>query len=200
MPASTLLRRPAVLLVVGLCAIAAVTTLLGRLTNGPAGDAKPLTLPDTAGVVAYPAFSPDGSRLAYSQRGVSKDDAFHVFIRRVPSGAARQATQGAANDISPAWSPDGASIAFLRMESGRTQCLIIPANGGQERKVAEFPTVDATQMQPRLAWSHDGKSLAASLAAFDRPPAICMIDAANGAIHRITNPANGTEGDWSPAI
>ena len=30
----------------------------------------------------------EGNRLAYSQRGVSKDDAFHIFVRRVPSGAA----------------------------------------------------------------------------------------------------------------
>jgi Tol biopolymer transport system component len=204
MPSSTLLRRPAVLLVVGLCAIAAVTTVLGRLTNAPAGDAKPVTLPDTAGVVAYPAFSPDGNRLAYSQRGVAKDDAFHLFIRRVPSGAAQQATQGTSNDISPAWSPDGASIAFLRVENNRTECIIIPANGGQEHKVAEFPSGDTAQMQPRLAWSHDGKSLAASLAAppggDNQPAAICLIDIANGAIHRITNPPDGTEGDWSPAI
>jgi Tol biopolymer transport system component len=204
MPASTLLRRPAVLLVVGFCAIAAVTTVLGRLTSVPAGDAKPVTLPDTAGVVAYPAFSPDGNRLVYSQRGVSKDDAFHLFIRRVPSGAAQQATQGTANDISPAWSPDGASIAFLRVENNRTQCMVIPANGGQERKIAEFPNGDTTQMQPRLVWSHDGKSLAASLAATSggdiQPAAICMIDVANGSIHRITNPPDGTEGDWSPSV
>lgn len=200
MPASTLLRRPALLLVLGLCAIAAVTTLLGRLTNGPAVDTKPVTLPDTAGVVAYPAFSPDGNRLAYSQRGVSKDDAFHLFIRRVPSGAPQQSTQGSANDISPAWSPDGASLAFLRVENGHAQCIIIPANGGQERQVAEFPAADVTQTQSRLTWSHDGKSLAASIGTENQPAAIALIDIANGALRRITNPPDGTEGDWSPAI
>jgi dipeptidyl aminopeptidase/acylaminoacyl peptidase len=116
MPISTLMRRPAVVLSLGLCAIAAVTTLLGRLTNGSGADTKPITLPDTAGVVAYPSFSPDGNRLAYSQRGVSSgDDVFHLWQRRVPSGAARQLTQGAGSDFSPAWSPDGASIAFLRV-------------------------------------------------------------------------------------
>src|SRR5580658_2042159 len=124
MPTSTLLRRPAVLLVLGLCAVAAVTTLLGRLTNGPAVETKPATLPDTAGVVAYPAFSPDGNRLVYSQRGVTKDDTFHLFVRRLPSGSVQQSTQGTANDISPAWSPDGASIAFLRVENGHAQCLV----------------------------------------------------------------------------
>lgn len=200
MPASTLLRRPAVLLALGLCAIAAVTTLLGRLTNGPAVETKPVTLPDTAGVVAYPAFSPDGNRLVYSQRGVSKDDAFHLFVRRLPSAAAQQFTQGPANDISPAWSPDGASIAFLRVENGQAQCLVIPAGGGTERKVADFAAADATQTQPRLAWSRDGKSLAAVTGGENQPAAIAMIDIGSGALHRITNPPDGTEGDWSPAI
>jgi Tol biopolymer transport system component len=200
MPASTLLRRPAVLLAVGLCAIAAVTTLLGRLTNGPAVETKPATLPDTAGLVAYPAFSPDGNRLVYSQRGVSKDDAFHLFTRRVPSGAAQELTQGAANDISPTWSPDGASIAFLRIENGRAQCIVIPADGGSERKIADFPAADSTQAQPRLAWARDGKPLAATAGGENQPAGIALIDIANGSLRRITNPPDGTEGDWSPAI
>ena len=204
MPTSTLLRRPAVLLVLGLCAIAAVTTLLGRLTNGPAADTKPITLPDTSGMVAYPAFSPDGNRLAYSQRGTSKEDAFQLFQRRLPTGAAVQLTTGSAqltaNDISPVWSPDGASIAFLRVENGRAQCIVIPADGGQERKLAEFPAADATQTQPRLAWSRDGKSLAAVVGGENQPAAIAIVDIANGALRRITNPPDGTEGDWSPAI
>ncbi len=200
MPASTLLRRPAVLLALGLCAIAAVTTVLGRLTSGPNVETKPVTLPDTAGVVAYPAFSPDGNRLAYSQRGVSKDDVFHIFVRRIPSGAAQQVTQGAANDISAAWSPDGASVAFLRVQDSHAQCIVIPASGGAEHVVAQFPSADATQTQPRLAWLRDGKSLAVVTGGENQPAAIAIIDIANGALHRITNPPEGTEGDWSPAI
>ena len=194
-----LLRRPAVLLALGLCAIAAVTTLLGSLTKGPA-ETKPITLPDTAGVVAYPAFSPDGNRLAYSQRGVSKDDAFHLFVRRLPSGAAQQVTTGPANDISPAWSPDGASIALLRLDGGRAQCIIVPANGGLERMIAEFPAADAVQPLPRLAWSRDGKSLAAVTGGEKQPASIALIDIANGSLRRITNPPDGVEGDWSPAL
>jgi Tol biopolymer transport system component len=200
MPASTLLRRPAVLLALGLCAIAAVTTLLGSLTKGHAVDTKPVTLPDTAGVVAYLAFSPDGNRLAYSQRGVSKDDAFHIFVRRLPSGAAQQFTTGSANDISPAWSPDGGSIALLRLDGGLAQCMIVPANGGPERKIAEFPAAGATQTLPRLAWLRDGKSVAAVTGAENQPAAIALIDIANGSLRRVTNPPDGTEGDWSPAV
>jgi Tol biopolymer transport system component len=199
MPASTLLRRPAVLLAVGLCAVAAVTTLLGRLANGPAVENKPITLPDTAGLVAYPAFAPDGNRLAYSQRGAS-DEAFHLFVRRVPSGAVTQLTDRAANDISPAWSPDGASIAFLRIENGRAQCIVIPANGGAERKIADLPAADSIEPQPRLAWARDGKSLAATVGGENQPAAIALIDISSGALRRITNPPDGTEGDWSPAI
>jgi Tol biopolymer transport system component len=200
MPASTLLRRPAVLLALGLCAIAAVTTMLGSLTKGTAVESKPITLPDTAGVVAYLAFSPDGNRLAYSQRGVSKDDAFHIFVRRVPSGAAQQFTTGSSNDISPAWSPDGGSIALLRLDGGRAQFIIVPANGGPERKIAEFPAAGVIQPLPRLAWLRDGKSVAVVTGGENQPASIALVDISNGSLRRITNPPDGTEGDWSPAI
>ena len=41
--------------------------------------------------------------------------------------------------MSPAWSPDGNSIAFLRTIGSNAQYFVVPAGGGSERKIAEFP-------------------------------------------------------------
>src|ERR1700722_10182362 len=125
MASGTLLRRPAVQLAIALCAVAAVTTTLGRLANGPQLQEKRQTLANAAGVEQYPSFSPDGKSLSYSARGVSKDDTFHIFVRPVAGGAPRQATQGEANDIGPVWSGDGASIAFARLDEGRAQYMVM---------------------------------------------------------------------------
>jgi Tol biopolymer transport system component len=200
MPASNLLRRPAFVLVLGLCGVAAVTTLLGRLTSGPQTQTKPAPLPGVEGSAAYPAFSADGNRLAYSERGVSKDDAYHIYARRVPTGAVTQITTGDANDISPAWSPDSARIAFLRVDDGKAQLLMIPSAGGAETRVAEFPAAEIDQPVPALSWSHDGRTLAAVVGGEKQPPAIALISVANGALRRVTTPPQGSDGDWSPVF
>ena len=200
MPLSTIVRRPAFVLVAGLCAIAAVTTLLGRFSTGPQTQTKPVALPDVEGSVAYPAFSPDGNRLAYAQHGAAKDDSFHIFARRLPRGVVTQITTGDANDISPAWSPDGARIAFLRVREGRARLIAVPSNGGAESQIAEFAAADNGQPLPALAWSRDGRTLAAVSGGDKQPAVIVLISASDGTLRRITNPPEGSDGDWSPVF
>jgi Tol biopolymer transport system component len=200
MPASTLLRRPALVLALGLCGVAAVTTLLGRLTSGPQTQTKPAPLSGVEGSAAYPAFSADGRRLVYSERGVSKDDTYHIFVRRVPTGAVAQLTTGGANDISPAWSADGARIAFIRVDEGKAQLIAIPSAGGAEARIAEFPAAESDQPLPALSWSRDGRTFAVVTGGEKQPAAIALISVANGTLRRVTTPPQGSDGDWSPVF
>ncbi|MBZ5725538.1 MAG: hypothetical protein LAP87_11110 [Acidobacteriia bacterium] len=198
-------RRPAVLLALCLCSVGAVVTLLGRLATGPQVALKRAPLAVEAGTSLYPAFAPDGKRVAYSARGTSKDDAFHVFVRSVPSGAPRQLTTGEANDIGPVWSPDGDTIAFLRIGDEQTECVVIPSGPGSagaiERHIEGCGVAgEEAQPLPALSWTHDGKSLVVVRAAGKQPPALALAPLDSGRLRELTHPPEGSEGDSTPAV
>ncbi len=206
MASGTLVRRPAVLLALALCAVGGMVTLLGRLASGPAVDLKKTPLTSEAGAHAYPAFAPDGNRVAYSAHDTSKDAVFHIFVRPIAGGTPLQVTQGEGNDIGPAWSPDGGSLAFLRVVEERAQAIVIPSGGGAERKIAEFDAPSSgededVELGPSVSWTRDGKTLLVSaLAGEQHLPAICTVPAAGGALEPITKPPEGSHGDTNPAV
>src|SRR5579864_7595427 len=99
MASGTLVRRPAVLLALALCAVGGVVTLLGRLVSGPAVDLKKTPLTSEAGGHGYPAFAPDGKRVAYSGHDTSENAVFHIFVLPVAGGGPLQLTSGEGNDV-----------------------------------------------------------------------------------------------------
>ena len=202
MSSGAFFRRPAVLLALALCSVGAVVTLLGRLASGPQAEQKRVALSSDTGANAYPAFPPDGKRVAYSARGASKGEAFHLFVRALPGGAPLQLTNGESSDIGPAWSPDGARLAFRRIAEGRTEYIAIPSDGGAERKLAEFggAPADAAQPLPAVSWTRDGKSLAVVETGEKQLPSIALVSLADGMVRRITKLPEGSEGDSTPAV
>jgi Tol biopolymer transport system component len=189
------------MLALALCSVGGLVTLMGRLATGPQVAQKRVQLSAGDQSEAYPSISPDGKRVAYSARDSSKVSAFHVFVRELPSGKPQQLTKGEASDIAPVWSPDGGTLAFLRVEDGNTQCIVIPADGGDERKIADLgPAADAAQPLPAVSWNADGKSLVAVQNGEKRAPALALVALDSGKVQRITDPPEGAEGDSTPVV
>ena len=194
-------RRPAVLLALALCSVGGLVTLMGHLATGPQVTQKRVQLSNGEESEAYPSISPDGKRIAYSARESSKVSAFHVFVRELPSGKPQQLTKGEGSDIAPVWSPDGGTLAFLRVEDENTQCIVIPADGGTERKLADLgPAADSGQPLPAVSWNADGKSLVVVQSGEKQAPGLAILTVDSGKLQRITNPAEGSEGDSTPAV
>jgi Tol biopolymer transport system component len=201
MSSAAFFRRPAVVLILGLCVIGGGVSLLSRLASGPSSEPKRVKLPHEGGYEAAPAFSPNGKRLAFSARGVGKDSPYHIWVRSVAGGAAAQLTSGPASDLGPAWSPDGASIAFLRVDKERARYMVVPSGGGEPRQVADFPVPDPPPAaQPAVCWTRDGQSMYVVQWAAAQPPFVAAVPATGGEPRRITQPPAGKHGDSSPAI
>ncbi|MBB5897342.1 serine hydrolase [Kutzneria kofuensis] len=102
-------------------------------------------------VPAQPAMSPDGGRIVYVLRTADRENDRNVtqlWEVGTSGGEARQLTRGT-SDSSPAWSPDGATIAFLRED----QVWLLDA--GEPRPVTTLPFGAG-----RPAWSPDGTKIA----------------------------------------
>jgi Tol biopolymer transport system component len=63
------------------------------------------------GIEEWPAWSPDGSLLAYV---AEVDGLRQLFLRTIATGKERRLTTEPNDDIQPAWSPDGKRLAFVR--------------------------------------------------------------------------------------
>ena len=121
--------------------------------------------------VAEPAFSPDGEYLAYSvttsnlEADAAQTDLWRVRWRDAAAQALTQTPD--ASEWSPSWSPDGQSLAFLADRGGEdatTQVWLMPAFGGEARKLTDF----AGGVED-YAWAPDGKRLAVIASDPERP-------------------------------
>jgi Tol biopolymer transport system component len=120
--------------------------------------------------IEYPAFSPDGARIAFMGHA---DGDYEIYVADLATGKATQLTDAPGSDGWPVWSPDGSTIAFA---SERDDCVhavedarcwnsgeagehhdiwIMDVDGSnQERVTPEFGHF--------VAWSPDGRSLLVS--------------------------------------
>ncbi len=130
---------------------------------------EPIRIAATDADEAQPAWSPDGTRIAFvsaRDHGGRLTAALNVAslelylsssggdIYVVPAlgGTAARLVEDAHY---PSWSPDGKRIAFMSNREGRINLWTVAADGGTPERLTKGPTVD---YQP--AWSPDGKWIA----------------------------------------
>ncbi|HTZ49409.1 MAG TPA: S9 family peptidase [Verrucomicrobiae bacterium] len=95
--------------------------------------------------VAYTVSTPD----LEANRNVS-----NVWIISASGGEPTQVTQGG-RDNSPAWSPDGKTLAFLSARDGNSQVYLLSLVGGEAQKLTKLSTG-----ADLFHWSPDGKTIA----------------------------------------
>jgi Tol biopolymer transport system component len=87
-----------------------------------------------------PVFSPDGSRLAYSQNSRAASDGIWV-VDSNGGGEPRHVGVSAPNaGLSPtSWSPDGRWIAAMQSPGGKPEVMVVPADATNAKPAPLFP-------------------------------------------------------------
>jgi Tol biopolymer transport system component/predicted alpha/beta-hydrolase family hydrolase len=123
------------------------------------GDPQPLT--DGQADDRWADWSPDGAHIAFSS---NRDGNYEIYVMPAPGpqadadgGSAQRLTDSDANDLFPAWSPDGTQIAFFSMRPGsrRQDIYVMQADGSNLQQLTDSPRV----VDEDPAWSPDGSQI-----------------------------------------
>ena len=198
-------QRPVVLVWALIAAVAVSSAAAIAYRAGMAGVRPLATRPvtSTPGDERDPALSPDGTRVAFAWDGgqpIGPEGGrqFDVYAQDADGGHLVRLTNHPADDLSPAWSPDGARVAFVRCGvGGECGVYVTDAHGGGEDAVVAPGDLDIEG----LAWSPDGARLAFS----GRPGrqgafSIHLVPLDGSAPQRLTAPATTYPGDLDPAF
>ena len=125
--------------------------------NADGGGQRRLTDPETDAskpeelfFQVEPAWSPDGTKIAFSSR---RGKSFDIYVMNADGTGTQRLTSTGENDSHPTWSADGSRIAFAR--SGAGDIYVMNADGSGARRISD-PTVE--EAEP--AWSPDGAWIA----------------------------------------
>lgn len=127
--------------------------------------------------IISPAWSPDGSRIAYVSYDQRKPV---VVVQNLAQGTTRVVANFRGNNSAPAWSPDSRWLAVALTKDGLTQIYRIPANGGDAQRLTESSGIDTNpNFSPDGQWIAFASDRGGSLQVYRMP-------AAGGPAQRLT--------------
>jgi CubicO group peptidase (beta-lactamase class C family) len=112
------------------------------------------------------AWSPDGSRIAFSAMKLSRrrwqaesygalDGDYEIYVMDADGGGRRRLTNNPGYDLWLSWSPDGKRLVFGSARAGNTDLYTIAVDGGAPARLTADP---ADESGP--SWSPDGRRIA----------------------------------------
>jgi TolB protein len=134
------------------------------------------------------------TRIAYiSVMGHLPSKTFQLIVADADGENPRVVMQSNEPLMSPAWSPDGQSLAYVSFEERLPTVYVQTLKTGERHKVSAHAGVNQAP-----AWSPDGKKLALTLSTRDGNLDVYVMDLATQALTRITDdPGIDTEPQWS---
>jgi TolB protein len=148
-----------------------------QLVVAEADGNNPRTVVTSNEPLLSPAWSPDGSRLAYVSLENKKPV---VYVQSLASGQRQVLANFRGSNSAPAWAPDGRQLAVTLTKDGGSQIFLVNADGTGVQRILTSPGIDT-----EANFTPDGQSL---LFTSDRggTPQIYRLTLATGAVDRLT--------------
>jgi Tol biopolymer transport system component len=156
-----------------------------RLTNNTAND-------------LWPAWSPDGTKIAFTTDGDGRfnDAKFEIYRMNADGSNPMRLTNNTALDEESAWSPDGIKIAFVTRRDGNLEIYAMDADGSNQTNITKKTFADDWP-----AWSPDGTKIAFATdrdSGFGQHEIYTMNADGSNQTRLTNNSADDTTPDWSP--
>ena len=142
-----------------------------------------------------PAWSPNGKHIVFVRETGGNADLF--LLSRLKDGTWQdeveqtQLTQQTDDDISPAWSPDSDTIAFVSFRDGNGEIYIMEDDGSKQLRLT---TNEADDLSP--VWSPDGRQMAFVSHLYGPGEIFVMDDDGANQRRLTTNDAEDHSPDW----
>ncbi|RPJ84076.1 MAG: hypothetical protein EHM13_05795, partial [Acidobacteria bacterium] len=144
------------------------------------GEAKRVIEDALAGGNGSPVWSPDGTRIAFT---TSRSGFSQVGVVEVATGKVTPVTYEPREHGDVAWSPDGASLVFVRGDGMSRDIVVAPATGKGSQRV--LTTGKGVRSAPQF--SPDGRTIAYIETTGNRTADLWLAAAGGGAPKQLTN-------------
>ena len=135
----------------------------------------------------YPAWSPDGSRIAFQS---DRDGNSEIYVMNADGTNVVKLTSNTAEDWTPAWSPDGCKIAFASDRDSECGIYVMDTDGTNV-----IPLTSHTALDCNPKWSPDGSKITFQ-SDRDGNSEIYVMNADGTNVVKLTS---NTAEDWTPA-
>lgn len=138
---------------------------------------NPQTIAASQEPLMSPAWSPDGSKIAYVS---FENKSSQIFIQTLATGDRQMISGSRGINGAPSWSPNGTSLAVTLSKDGNPDIYVVSSGGGSMRRLTNNSAIDT---EP--SWSPDGRNIVFTS---DRggKPQLYLMSSSGGGEQRLT--------------